>query len=203
MSKKWDSGRPDVERWVVMSRTQELRKVISQVLGVDMGVVTNVFFGSDLTSIAADDARKVRELAQKAGYDVDLFFASDDAFPKVEAYFDPDISMSDNLRAHLDDADYLKLIENFGGTRAYVALRPSHSLFRFFLSKHGVSVLSDALGGSSFKVPLDRLFRATVYRQRGASYGQIAVAIGMTESAVGRLLRREKAARLSAVKLAN
>ena len=83
----------------------------------------------------------------------------------------------------------LRLIEEHGGTRLYVPKEPNQGTpIAHLVGLVGAQRLASAFGGDYLKVPLAKNWRVRLYRARGDSYSAIARRVGMTESAVGRIL---------------
>jgi hypothetical protein len=85
----------------------------------------------------------------------------------------------------------LRLIELHGGCRIYVPreVNQGTKLARE-IGLAPARALSALRGGEGFRVPLARVWRVSVYRTRGDSYGQIARRLGVTEKCVAELLWR-------------
>ena len=86
----------------------------------------------------------------------------------------------------------LALIEQFGGARLYGPryFQPEHRTSGSFykaaalLGDKSARALVRRFGGRDLKVPSAKRWRIGIYRQRGASYGDIARAVGLSEVAV-------------------
>lgn len=94
----------------------------------------------------------------------------------------------------LSNDEMVALAEAFGGTRLYIPLNPTR--------KHPIAVaiglpaaqlLSAQLGCCTLRIPLFRNQRAAYYREKGLTTAMIARKLGMTESGVERLLKRNSA----------
>lgn len=94
------------------------------------------------------------------------------------------------LRTLIGDDAYLKLIENYGGLRTFIAKNADRSEMVEVIGLEATQKLADEFGSLYCKIPLDREFRALRYRQEGASNRQIAVRLCMTESGLERILSR-------------
>ena len=92
----------------------------------------------------------------------------------------------------LGEEAYLKLCEEFGGTRVYVPARlpDDHELIGA-IGEEATRKLVDMYAPSAIRVPLARRERAHKYRAQGFSHARIARKLGITETGVEKLLRRE------------
>ena len=108
-----------------------------------------------------------------------------------------DTPLFELLRARLPEEVLLRLIEWRGGRRLYVPREPAALANRGLSAALGpgaAEVLAARFGGEYILVPLAKRWRARLYRGRGLSYGEIAVRLGCSESAVWRHLRAPDAA---------
>lgn len=79
----------------------------------------------------------------------------------------------------------LKLMNLHGGSRVFVPLRakPGQRLARE-LSPEAEAALVDEFGGNNLDVPLCKTWRARIYRSRGMTHRDIALALGCNERSV-------------------
>jgi hypothetical protein len=83
-----------------------------------------------------------------------------------------------------------RLIEEFGGTRLFVAKTPREgSRLVSTIGMDAARRLAIKFGSDTIALPLARPWRVHVYRARGLSYPQIAKAVGVSEATVARLLK--------------
>lgn len=83
----------------------------------------------------------------------------------------------------------LVLIEAHGGTRLYIPQEPNQGMaIAREIGLPAARALAARYGRDWIAVPLARNWRARLYRQRGDSYREIARRLGLTESAVSRIL---------------
>jgi hypothetical protein len=86
----------------------------------------------------------------------------------------------------------LQLIECRGGTSVHIgeAAKPSKKLGeKLGLDARTMAALRRTFGKQRLKVPLLRPWRARIYRGRGLSYAEIALKLGVSDSAVHVYLR--------------
>ena len=102
-----------------------------------------------------------------------------------------DQSASD-LLGLLGKEAYLKLCEEFGGTRIYVPKRlpDDHELIAA-IGMDATRKLVGTYAPAAIRVPLARRERARRYRAQGLSHARIARKLGLTETGVEKLLRSE------------
>ncbi|MES0068769.1 hypothetical protein NKJ73_23625 [Mesorhizobium sp. M0074] len=103
--------------------------------------------------------------------------------------------MSDELRsaellAMLGPADFVRLAETYGGRRLYVPASGDDTDLAKNLGAAAAKKLARRYSGSYIRVPLARELRARQYRANGASNGEIAGRLGITETGVDKLFRR-------------
>lgn len=102
-----------------------------------------------------------------------------------------DGQLSAELRTILGEDAFVRLCQEFGGTRLYVPLivRDENAIVRA-IGLAPARKLTHALAASTIRVPLARAERAAHYRRNGLSNGRIARKLGITESGVLKLLKR-------------
>lgn len=102
--------------------------------------------------------------------------------------------MSDDLTNELLNLlgkdDFFTLVEAHAGMRLYVPADPARSDLPDTIGMNATLRLAQSWLGCYIKVPLARDFRARRYIESGMSNRAIAQRLGMTESAVERLLKR-------------
>lgn len=97
-----------------------------------------------------------------------------------------------HLRGLLGEAGLVALCGAFGGTRLYIPVRlAGNNAIVAALGEAPAQLLCRELGPAEIRVPLARRERALAMHRAGASNPAIARALGVTESAVFKLLRRE------------
>ncbi len=98
------------------------------------------------------------------------------------------------LIEYLGEEDFLTLVENFAGTRLFIAklCRQEPSQIECRVNRRTAEILSRYYGGSYVNVPMARTFRAVLYRKQGLSNSRIAVKLGITENGVEKMFRRLK-----------
>lgn len=95
-----------------------------------------------------------------------------------------------DLLGLLGEEAYLKLCEEFGGTRVYVPARlPNDHELIAAIGMDATRKLMDMYAPSAIRVPLARRERAHRYRAQGLSHARIARKLGLTETGVEKLLR--------------
>lgn len=99
-----------------------------------------------------------------------------------------DLRLSDELRRIIGDDAFMKLLERHAGVRLYMP-RAGASLARL-IGRENVSQLAERYAGSYIRVPLARDFRVRVYREAGLSNAQIALRLGVTETAVDKIISK-------------
>jgi hypothetical protein len=83
-----------------------------------------------------------------------------------------------------------RLIEEFGGTRLFVAKVPREgSRVVNAIGMEAACRLAAKFGSDTIALPLARSWRVQVYRARGWSHPRIAKAVGVSEATVARLLK--------------
>lgn len=98
--------------------------------------------------------------------------------------------LSERLIDLVGEEGLIRLAEEFGGQRIYI---PHNAVGSQIEKRVGLDIaigLSSAYNGTYIAVPLARVYRANAYRSAGASLADIARRLGITESAVSRLMRR-------------
>jgi hypothetical protein len=105
--------------------------------------------------------------------------------------------ITDELAELLGEADFVRLVEEYGGTRLYVPQTASGTQVSKTLGEAIASRLSSRYGRDYLLVPLARDLRTKHYRAAGLSNAQIARRLGITESGVERIFRRLKKERLA------
>ncbi|MER9851783.1 hypothetical protein NKJ55_31685 [Mesorhizobium sp. M0106] len=103
--------------------------------------------------------------------------------------------MSDELRSAellslIGLADFVRLAETYGGRRLYVPASGDDTALAKDLGAPVAQKLARRYSGSYIRVPLARELRARQYRENGASNGEIAGRLGITETGVDKLFRR-------------
>ncbi|WP_027143163.1 hypothetical protein [Mesorhizobium sp. WSM3626] len=103
--------------------------------------------------------------------------------------------MSDEQRSTellhlLGQADFVRLAEAYGGRRLYVPASGDDTALSKELGPAAAKKLARRYSGSYIRVPLARELRARQYREAGASNGDIAGRLGITETGVDKLFRR-------------
>lgn len=93
----------------------------------------------------------------------------------------------------LGEADFIRLSEEFGGIRLYVAENTNSSQIVDKMGNQIAARLAEHYLKNYLKVPLAHQLRARHYRATGMSNAQVARKLGMTESGVEKLFRREPA----------
>lgn len=101
--------------------------------------------------------------------------------------------LSRHLLQILGEADFVRLCQEFGGTRLNIPYKPRETgeLVKA-LGPQASEKLSRALAPAVIRVPLARRERALFYRRVGKlSNAQIARKLGITETAVNRIFQGE------------
>ncbi|MCC7097290.1 MAG: hypothetical protein IT472_08935 [Thermomonas sp.] len=97
-----------------------------------------------------------------------------------------------HLLAVLGEDLFIRLCQELGGTRRYIASNPrADGELIDALGDEGAARLSEALAPATIRIPLARRERALFYRAQGLSDGRIARRLGMTETGVSKLFARE------------
>ncbi|MEA3264171.1 MAG: hypothetical protein U9R07_11890 [Pseudomonadota bacterium] len=96
------------------------------------------------------------------------------------------------LQAILGEEGFVRLCQELGGTRLYVAyeMKDGHDAVEA-LGREMADKLSRALAPATIRIPLAKRERALFYRRQGLSDAKIARKLGMTENGVGKLFGRE------------
>ena len=96
-----------------------------------------------------------------------------------------------DLLGLLGEEAYLKLCEEFGGTRVYVPKRlPDNNVLVAAIGMDAMRKLMDTYAPAAIRVPLAKAERARWYRAQGLSNARIGRKLGMTESGVEQLFGR-------------
>lgn len=97
-----------------------------------------------------------------------------------------------HLQAILGEEGFVRLCQELGGTRIYVAytMRDDNDVVEA-IGREAADKLSRALAPATIRVPLARRERALFYRRQGLSDARIARRLGMTENGVGKLFSRQ------------
>jgi len=96
------------------------------------------------------------------------------------------------LRSILGQEGFVKLTQEFGGTRLYVPYNIAvDSELAEAIGHEPARKLSRALAPATIRVPLARRDRALFYREKGLSNRQIARRLGIGETGVEKLFARE------------
>ncbi len=93
------------------------------------------------------------------------------------------------LRELLGDADFIRLVEAFGGTRLYVPPAGEGTRIPNACGREIADKLATRYAGDSIPVPLAKQFRALHYRGQGMTNAAIAVRLGLAEASVNRIFR--------------
>jgi hypothetical protein len=84
----------------------------------------------------------------------------------------------------------LELVEKAGGARLYVPEAPApESRIAKLVGLPAAQALSKEFAGIAVNIPLAKLWRVSVYRERGMSYADIAIKLCTSETNVHRWLR--------------
>lgn len=94
------------------------------------------------------------------------------------------------LMATLSEDDFFALVEAYAGVRLYVPADPTRSDLPEAIGMKAALHLAREWPGGYIKVPLAREFRARRYVENGMTNRAVAQRLGLTESAVERLLKR-------------
>lgn len=100
------------------------------------------------------------------------------------------------LIEYLGEEDFLKLVENYAGTRLFIAklCKKEPTKIERCIGRKAAEILDRYYGGCSIAIPMARALRAKRYREEGMSNSRIAVKLGITESGVEKLFNRLKRA---------
>jgi hypothetical protein len=98
--------------------------------------------------------------------------------------------LSAELLRLLGESDFIALCENFGGTRLFLPKGDGRGALKAVVSDDSFAKLNDYFAGSYIRVPLARALRARHYRAAGLSNAQIAVKLGVTETAIDKQFTR-------------
>lgn len=85
---------------------------------------------------------------------------------------------------------FMRLAEEFGGTRLYIARSGDTTDLAKQLGAKAAAKLGERYAGTYIRVPLAREHRARQYRKNGQSNAEIARRLGMTETGVDKLFSR-------------
>ncbi len=89
------------------------------------------------------------------------------------------------LSQHLAPPALLTLIQAFGGTRLYVPKSPNQaSPLVQAIGREAALALAAAHGGEELSIPIARHWQIRCLKQKGMSYRQIALKLGVTEITV-------------------
>lgn len=106
--------------------------------------------------------------------------------------------MSEKITADLieilGEDGFFALTEAFAGVRLFVPRDIARSELPEKIGETLAKALSRSYGANYVKVPLARTFRARRYRKAELSNRDIALRLGLTESAVEKIFTREKKA---------
>jgi len=94
----------------------------------------------------------------------------------------------------LGEDGFFQLAEIYAGVRLFVPRDPDFSDLPKKVGDDIAVLLSKAYGGNYVRVPLARTFRARRYREADMTNRDIAIRLGLTESAVVKIFTREKKA---------
>ncbi|MFC3074674.1 helix-turn-helix domain-containing protein [Shinella pollutisoli] len=100
--------------------------------------------------------------------------------------------LTNELLDILGEADFVTLVEHYGGLRLFVPGDIARSELTTIVGSDIATRLSKRYPGGYIRVPLARELRAGRYRQAGMSNRDIAKALGCTESSVDKIVRRGK-----------
>ncbi len=98
--------------------------------------------------------------------------------------------LSGELVALLDEPDFVRLVEHYGGTRLYVPASGDSTQLAEVMSAKAAIALARRFAGATIRVPLARERRARQYRAEGRSNAEIARRLGITETGVDKLFHR-------------
>ena len=102
-----------------------------------------------------------------------------------------DYQLEAELRRLIGDEDFLKILERYAGIRLYMPLVRGE--LNRLIGSDNVARLAVYYGRSYIRVPLARDFRFKMYRQQGLSNAKIALKLGITETAVDKIVARMNA----------
>lgn len=94
------------------------------------------------------------------------------------------------LHRLLGEADFLRLVEAYGGTRLFLPRSAAKESLTEAVSAKAAAALAERYAGSYIRVPLARELRARHYRAAGLSNAQIARRLGIAETGVDKLFDR-------------
>lgn len=99
--------------------------------------------------------------------------------------------LTESLVALIGKAKLVQLAERFGGRRLYVpqAIDADHEIAQA-IGTEAAARLVRLYARCPLRIPLARELRARQYRAEGRSNGEIATALGMTETGVDKLFSR-------------
>lgn len=99
------------------------------------------------------------------------------------------------LQSIVGEEAFVRLCQELGGTRVYIPLkcRDGGELMEA-IGRDACDRLSRALAPATIRVPLARRERALHYLKQGLSIPRIARRLGLTETGVSKLIKRESAA---------
>jgi hypothetical protein len=105
--------------------------------------------------------------------------------------YDDDPKLSDELETLLGPEGFLAVVEAHGGVRMYVPEVAQGSQLASEIGLDNTVRLSKLYARSYIRVPLAREFRARHYRELGETNSRIARRLGITETGVNKLFRRD------------
>lgn len=99
--------------------------------------------------------------------------------------------LSRDLMSLLGKEGFIRLTEEFGGTRLYITQTPAadHAITKA-IGGDLAQRLAERYSPAVLRIPLAREIRARHYRAIGCSNGRIASKLGMTESGVDKMFAR-------------
>lgn len=101
-----------------------------------------------------------------------------------------DEGLSADLLEILGEADFLQLVERYGGQRLYVPAGDEDTAVVRALGRKAARLLAASYGRTYLRIPLARAFRARQYRAAGMSNAEIARKLVITETGVDKLFSR-------------
>ncbi len=99
---------------------------------------------------------------------------------------------TDQLKATLDEEGLILFVQALAGTRVYIShnWKDDHEVVKA-IGRDRADKLSREMAPAHIRVPLLRRERALYYRAAGLTNGQIARNLGITETAVQKIFKRE------------
>lgn len=104
--------------------------------------------------------------------------------------------LTQDLISSLGEDGFLKLVEAHAGTRLYVPADPDRSDLPATIGYENAARLAKVYPGGYLRIPLAREMRAIRYHRDGATNGDIARRLGLTEPGVQKLLQRARSKKL-------